>query len=138
MINLLRFARVQYPDANGGLSVIKSNGKKAVGAVKDDGQFASFARAILFAHALREDPRMASPHNAFHRRRDAEAEAGLGLAVHSRTRATRRMHMSGSKTSRRKSAAPFSEFQKRAPRRSNSAVFHCFESVILTAVLTGV
>ena len=51
-----------------------SDTEEAVGAIKDDRQFAGCARAILLAHALREDPRMPTAHDGFSRRRDAKAK----------------------------------------------------------------
>ena len=78
-IDLLRLARVQNADANGGLRIKQSNGEEAVGAIEDDRQLAGLAGPILPAHALREDPRMPPAHNAFRRRRDAKAKTRRDL-----------------------------------------------------------
>jgi hypothetical protein len=69
---------VQDTHTNGRFRVEQSDGQEFVFAVKDDGQFANGAIAILLPHTLGENPGMATAHNRFRRRCDAKTQAGSG------------------------------------------------------------
>jgi hypothetical protein len=58
-INSLRFAGVKDAHANGRVRIVQADGEEPISAVIDYGQFSWFAFPVLFADAVREEPRMA-------------------------------------------------------------------------------
>ena len=70
-----RAADMDHAEADGGLAVVKAEPEEPVLPVVEHGDFAVFARAVLFPDFIPVNPRMPLTHGLFRRRSDPHPES---------------------------------------------------------------